>query len=368
MNGMKHQFSNVIKQMHPIQEIIGMLEENFQLYDEQYNYPSLGRCSILHVAVVTRNIALVQHLVNRMRETNSDMLHLKSTTSGQTPLHVALELFSLPNITEELTKLEALLTILLDCKLNFENVINETDEQGLTPLHTAVMSNVPIHLVELLIHRGANLFLKTNNGENVLHLCAIRTCISLAQFFLIQIAKQSIIHENNAQIPVLSLLDRNQDGLTPLHIAAKVGSDEMCSLLLTTQQEVSMEELLSVRTNDGKTPYDLARDAGHERCAILLRQYEQNEWVILDEDTTNEQTKTTSTSSKFSFTRLFDSVKNIRVALPDMRPAKSIIPQVSLPHMKLPSMSMPTLTTLPGLPSWVTKKAQSDLCDKKKQP
>lgn len=321
-----NRFSNALKQSHPINEIQHMLELDPSLFHGQYNYAMLGRCSILHIAIITKNIPLVQFVIDKVNEIDSisNLLNARASKTGQTPLHVALELFSIPNV-EELTRCELLVTILLDRRFTFDTVINAKDEQGLTPLHTAVLSNAPIHVVELLIHRGADINCITTKGDNVLHLCAIRNRTSLAQFFLMQIAKQSIVRENNGDVSIISLLDTNHDQLTPLHVAAKLGSEEMCALLLTFNHDVPTDQLLTAKSNDGKTPFDIAQEEGNEQCAKLLKadtsiQSPSQDWVVLDttQETAVENAEPLSpSSSKYSISSIFDSLKN--VSLPDIR-------------------------------------------------
>mmetsp|Transcript_19768 Transcript_19768/g.54442 ORF Transcript_19768/g.54442 Transcript_19768/m.54442 type:complete len:326 (-) Transcript_19768:136-1113(-) len=66
------------------------------------------------------------------------------------------------------------------------------------------------------------------------------------------------------RIPLCQSLDRNQQ--TPLHYAARAGQRDACAVLLKFQASP-----LDVDSK-GRTPLDLAKEAGHEDLAQMLRQ------------------------------------------------------------------------------------------------
>lgn len=67
------------------------------------------------------------------------------------------------------------------------------------------------------------------------------------------------------------ILLRNDDGVTPLHVAASWGNYETLKLLLMNGGDASMVD------NDGKTPSDLAFEENHLDCFNLLKWW-QNEF------------------------------------------------------------------------------------------
>ncbi|MGZ9166828.1 MAG: ankyrin repeat domain-containing protein, partial [Anaerolineales bacterium] len=59
---------------------------------------------------------------------------------------------------------------------------------------------------------------------------------------------------------------REQGGYMPLHAAAQNGDEGMIRALLYGGAD------LNVKSNDGKTPLDLAREAGHTKAVTLLEE------------------------------------------------------------------------------------------------
>jgi ankyrin repeat protein len=312
---MTQQFANAVKQSHPLDEIREMVQKNPELVEEWINFPVLGRCTCLHIAIMTQNLPLIQFLI----ETNGlKLLEIPAHSSGQTPLHCALELFSIPN---EIDKKESIIKALLDTKIDLSSIINMADTQGLTPLHAGTLSDAPVHVIELLIHRGANMQTRVEStNQNALHLCAIRDGHQLAEFYLTQIAKQAVLHAHEKDLELndlISLLDKDNNGYTPLHIAAKIGSTKMCLLFITFQREEERKlieivptsdfthQLLSSQSNDGHTAYILAQQEGHEDCLSLL-DHGLDQWLVVEKETVVDE----PIKSRYSFmTPLLDRFK-----------------------------------------------------------
>jgi ankyrin repeat protein len=157
---------------------------------------------------------------------------------------------------------------------------NLRDEEGLTPLHRALMHNNPYNaeVVDLLLSRGADPNARGRDGNTPLHLAA--------EFNRVQAAALLLKHGADPNV-------RNARGETPLHIAAGRGRYAVASMLLkhgadpnTRDAEgntplhraaancrYALAQLLvqhgadpNARNNEGKTPADLLNCPGMMRA------------------------------------------------------------------------------------------------------
>jgi ankyrin repeat protein len=132
-----------------------------------------------------------------------------------------------------------------------QDVINQKDPYGFSPLHFAVSNNSP-QKVEFLLNLGANVNAKSHYGFTpIFHAVG-------------QTGDLKIIHlllEAGANVNV-----KNKDGITPLHYAAWGTSEKLQSLLSAGANPIA-------KSKSGLTPYDMARDnenlMGTEALKIL---------------------------------------------------------------------------------------------------
>ncbi|XP_033856922.3 transient receptor potential cation channel subfamily A member 1-like [Acipenser ruthenus] len=140
-------------------------------------------------------------------------LHLKSKDK-KSPLHFAAG-YGRFNTCHQL------LETMRDSKL-----LNEGDENGMTPLHLA-SQNGHIKVVELLLRKGA-LFLCDYKGRTCLHYAAVEGYTQTMKILL----------EKN-----IKLIDKaDEDGNTALHLAAREGHVSSVSLLLSKGAEISLNK------------------------------------------------------------------------------------------------------------------------------
>ncbi len=135
----------------------------------------------------------------------------------------------------------------------FPSKIDSFDHDGWTPLHLASFSG-HVHVVELLIQKGANLNLESLNEKGYMPVHAAA-------------------HGRNAA--VVAMLIRKgayvdaQDGMghTAMHIAAQNGDTRIIDIL------VRYGARIDVRDKQGQTPLDMALNANRQAAADLLQMY-----------------------------------------------------------------------------------------------
>lgn len=136
-------------------------------------------------------------------------------SSGLTPLHYAL---SKQLVSEDIVGL----------LLEFGADANEaTSNEGLTPIHIAVHNKVNLGVVKLLLAHGADVKLRDNNGESLLH----KVILGGDDFELVK-----LILAHGADVNAL-----NGNKLSVLHCAAAQSSVEIVKLLLNKGANVGAE-------------------------------------------------------------------------------------------------------------------------------
>ena len=175
----------------------------------------------LHCSVQNGNI----DLVNLFADMTTDV-HLK-TNDGMNCLHIATYYGHL-NLCKTLIN-----------KHRFD--VDLTENKGWSSLHFSVQ-NGSYELVNFFIDIGANLHLKTNNGENCLHIASFNGNLSLCKMFLESHEFDVHMSDNNECIP--------------LHFSAKNGSFELFLYLLDKGSEVycktkDMENVLHLSAGNG---------------------------------------------------------------------------------------------------------------------
>ncbi len=161
------------------------------------------------------------------------------------------------------------------------SIIYDRDDQGNTPLHTAIEQNASAEVIQTLIDKGADINSRNNKINTPLHnafLANNKTAVEvlvnagadlfsrngdgatpLTMAFSMGVDTLSwIIHPGN-------MAATDQYGNTPLHAAAAFGSEDSVDYLLAIGADPNIKNLA------GETPADLAEKAGHPDIANRLR-------------------------------------------------------------------------------------------------
>ncbi|KAJ1352245.1 hypothetical protein KIN20_008536 [Parelaphostrongylus tenuis] len=171
-------------------------------------------------------------------------------------------------------------------------LINRSDQDGFTALHYAVKYGNS-KVVELLLNRGANADVRSNENTTPLHMSA-KYCRPYAHYsarssgsgtsplFIDLSAHSSRSTITNKTMAIVNMLVQhgaNIDavdfyGLTPLHYAAMKGNEPAAQALLMNSAGKQARAMLWSRNNEGKTPLRLAVEGNHSdtvRTILELR-------------------------------------------------------------------------------------------------
>ena len=135
---------------------------------------------------------------------------------------------------------------------------------------------------EVLLGRGADLFVRDRGGNSVVHHAVLMERLELLEFLVSAGADVNAANDRR-QTPLhlaaaagsfetsqllldrgASLQARDAEGNTPLHLAARGGSFELCEYFLFFGAPVGLEN------QEGLTARDMAAEQGHERIVDLL--------------------------------------------------------------------------------------------------
>ncbi len=123
------------------------------------------------------------------------------------------------------------------------NCVNRKNRKGLTPLIVACERNLP-KVADILLRYGADIRDKDSNGRHPLSVAAFCGCNDVVEFLLQHINKSSVIS---------SLLNETDDnGCTPVWLAARTGNVSMTKLLVEAGADLTIED------KDGLTPHEVA--------------------------------------------------------------------------------------------------------------
>ena len=219
---------------------------------QRYNFLNHERdddgLNVLHSAVLSGELELLQYLI----ENGSDVF--SKTKDGRSCLHLAAEQGDL-NICRMLLQ-------------SYNFVIHETDDDGLTVLHSAVLSG-ELELLQYLIENGSDVFSKTKDGRNCLHIAAEKGHLNICRA-LLQSYNFDIDARDDDMFTVLLRATCNDD-LGLLEYLIENGSD------------------IFSKTTDGRSCLHLAAENGHlEICKALLQKYnfdihatDDSSWTVL---------------------------------------------------------------------------------------
>ena len=198
---------------------------------------------------------------------------------GLTSLHfsISLKLFEL---SEEIIKSAKKYLSQED----FISFINYKTNKGQTPLHYASFVGY-ITLIKLLIQNGADPFLKTNNGFNVLHLAIIGNKITSFFYFIkkyrIDINSKDIKENTGLHLAVyfnsykifnylltnnkIDVNALNKEGITPLHFAVMSQNKSMIKKLLIKGADCNIKNKKLI------SAYDLANKNNYVSIKNILK-------------------------------------------------------------------------------------------------
>lgn len=146
------------------------------------------------------------------------------------------------------------------------DLVGGTDNQGNTPLHLAVTTEV----ADVLLGNGANKNARNNDGETPLYWAARKGNAAVAELLLARGADANSKDQNGEDPLHMAALEGHKDvvamllasgadvngknryGQEPLHLAATKSSTEVAELLLAKGADVN------ARDNDGETPLFVA--------------------------------------------------------------------------------------------------------------
>ena len=218
--------------------------------------------TVLHGACGRGNVSLVQTLiqehkadVNERDNKNSTPLH-EAAFAGKADVALSLinEYGCDPNVRGQLGR-----TVLHDA-CNGGNVslvqtliqehkvdVNERDNDNNTPLHVAALAGKADAALLLISEYSCDPNVRSKFGRTVLHKACAGGCIDLVRYLL----------------PIMSLLDTDANGETPLHLCSWKGHVECVEAL------VQFNAPVLIRNKNGKTPLEVATG----RAKVILEQY-----------------------------------------------------------------------------------------------
>lgn len=162
--------------------------------------------------------------------------------------------------------------------------LNLQDSNGLTPLMQAV-ANGQSKAVQYLLQQKVNLELQNENGDTALAMALGNDQDQIAVDLIKAGAKTNVVggEDKNTMTfmaasvnatKALELLikkapdqlnEKNKKGDTPLHEAARFGSEKTLQILIKAGADKAL------KNNEGKTPLDIANSIKNEAAAKLLK-------------------------------------------------------------------------------------------------
>ncbi len=202
----------------------------------------------VHWAVIKKNKNLISLLLKHKAKINA------TDKDGNTPLYLAV-LNNFPLITEHLIQNKA--------------AINKKNNNGWTPLHVAAFMGYQ-EICTLLLKNNAKITSTTNNDQGSLmpiHLAAQKGHISIIKIFFKKDPSQKNVGTGSRLTTLKNKTGNSQASkLTPLHIAIQYNHPKTVQYLL--QNKV----LVNAVTDNGWTPLHTAAFMGYQKiCTLLLK-------------------------------------------------------------------------------------------------
>ena len=187
----------------------------------------------LHQAAQENNTDYIQELVSIGCDVNA----VDANGGQQTPLHKATMYGHKKSV-----------------KLLLENNAdaNQCDENGYTPIQTAIIYGGDFQIVEMLIEK-TNLLKEDNNGQNILHI--------VVRFHQVDIINLILSHE---QVSAL-ISNINKDRFTPFHLAVSLGYLDTVESFLN---KLSID--ITTTVTNGKHVLHLAAATNNLALMVLL--------------------------------------------------------------------------------------------------
>ncbi|XP_073975399.1 transient receptor potential cation channel A1 isoform X5 [Rhodnius prolixus] len=170
----------------------------------------------------------------------------------------------LDEFAEEVIKIILIQCLKAQSKQSLQELLNEKDNTGCSPLHYASREG-HIRSLENLIKHGAVINLKNNNNESPLHFAA--------RYGRYNTVKQLLDSEKGSFI----INETDGEGLTPLHIASQQGHIRVVALLLN-------RGALLHRDHNGRNPLHLAAMSGYTQTMELLHSVHSHLLDQVDKD------------------------------------------------------------------------------------
>uniref|UniRef100_A0A1I7V877 ANK_REP_REGION domain-containing protein n=4 Tax=Loa loa TaxID=7209 RepID=A0A1I7V877_LOALO len=206
----------------------------------------------LHVAVQAGKASVVEALLGYGAD-----VHVHGGAIGETALHIAASL----------TTDDAIECAIMLLKSGAQT--NVTRNDGETPLHIAARNPLS-GMIRLLLNEGAESKICSNSGESVLHVAA-KSCNSEAVVLILEHLSQQMSPE---EIKEFVNARTTQDGLTAVHYAAQITSDQIhfpgedAKLIKTLIDYDGQPELQTYK--DQETAMHLAARSGNEAALLAI--------------------------------------------------------------------------------------------------
>ena len=152
-------------------------------------------------------------------------------------------------------------------KDGLEAFINEKNKQGVTAIHYASFRG-NIKIIKLLVENGADLYLKTFRGLNIIHYACQGNRPNSLMYFYIKFM------ENNKKGFEL-IKEHDSGGSTPLHWAAYSNAEDVLLYLINLdifENEEERKQFIDKQDNQGYTALHLSITSKSVRIAMKLLQ------------------------------------------------------------------------------------------------
>ena len=200
--------------------------------------------TLLHHAAFHNQPSIIQYLLDSGLDIN------QVDIDGNTPLH-----FAIKN-----GYIETMQCLLNDKGVDTTIVNNDKD----SPFHTAIRHGSPELVRAYMSHPSVDYFVKGKRGRIAFHLAAELDKDKLFEVIL-DFAKKGAFR----------LCAKDDDDLTPLHVAARSGSARSLDIMISHAQSVGypVEKILSFLDEENSTPLNSAVDAGYTDVVEVLMKY-----------------------------------------------------------------------------------------------